>query len=120
MLRKIAKVFGVVFIVVGLAGFVPGITYQGRLIGVFHVNASLNILHLLTGIIAYWTSLRTPRASQLFFQVFAVVYAIMAVLGFGYGDRDILGVFSNDKADTWLHTLMALFNLYIGFFYKGK
>jgi hypothetical protein len=120
MVKKVAKIFGIVFIVVGLAGFVPGITYHERLIGVFHVNVFLNLLHLVTGIIAYWTSRRTLRASQLFFQVFAVVYAIMAVLGFGYGDRDILGVFSNDKADTWLHTLVALFNLYVGFFYKGK
>lgn len=120
MVKKIAKIFGIIFIVVGLAGFIPGITYQGRLIGVFHVNALLNILHLLTGLIAYWTSRRGPRASQLFFQVFGVLYAIVAILGFGYGDRDLLGIFANDKADTWLHTLMALFSLYVGFFYKGK
>jgi len=51
----------------------------------------------------------------MFFQVFGIVYAAVAALGFFYGDALLLGVVSNNVADTWLHVVIAVIALYLGF-----
>ena len=58
------------------------------------------------------------RARQVFFQVFGIVYALVAVLGFVTGDGMVLGMVANNAADTWLHVVIALFALYVGFVMK--
>src|SRR5438046_468777 len=52
MLKKIAIAFGIVFIVVGLVGFVSAVTPDGKLLGYFEVNAAHNVVHIATGIVA--------------------------------------------------------------------
>ena len=51
--RTLAKVFGVVFVLVGILGFVPGITSGGHLLGIFEVDTTHNIIHLISGILAF-------------------------------------------------------------------
>jgi hypothetical protein len=55
------------------------------------------------------------RASQLFFQIFGVVYALVAVLGFLAGDRPLLGIIANNVPDAWFHLIVAAVSLYFGF-----
>jgi hypothetical protein len=53
MVRTAAKLFGAVLVLVGILGFVPGITTDdGHLLGIFHVNAIHNIIHLASGAVA--------------------------------------------------------------------
>jgi len=120
MLKKFAKFVGIVLIVIGVLGFIPGITYRHNLLGLFHVNTLHNLVHLASGVIAYLASRSSMRASQLFFQIFGIIYAMIGLMGFGYGNRDILGVLANNMADTWLHLIMGVVFLYSGFLYKSK
>jgi formate hydrogenlyase subunit 4 len=118
MLKKIALVFGVVFVAVGLLGFVPAAAPDGHLLGLFHVNALHNVVHIASGAVALWAGLSSERNAKLYFQIFGVVYALVAVLGFVYGDQPILGLVANNAADTWLHVLIAAVALYLGFAMK--
>jgi len=118
--KKIAKWFGIIFIAVGILGFIPGFTHDSMLLGIFHVNGPHNFIHILTGAIAYWTSRKSQRASQLFFQIFGIVYGVVALLGFGAGDSPVLGFIANNRADSWLHILVAIVSLYIGFLHKMR
>ena len=121
MVKKLATIFGVIFVVIGILGFVPGITdNNGMLLGIFHVNAVHNIVHLLSGIIALYVGMKSESASKTYFQVFGVIYALVAVLGFVYGDTDILGMVASNMADTWLHVVIALIALYAGFGMKEE
>jgi hypothetical protein len=120
MLKKYAKIVGIVLVIVGILGFIPGINMKGHLLGIFHVNAAHNIVHIVSGLIAFWTSRTSMRASRLFFQIFGVVYFLVALLGFGYGNREILGLIANNCADSWLHLAFGLIFGYLGFLYKGK
>ena len=52
MLKKIAIVYGVVFVVAGLLGFVQAATPDGKLLGYFAVNTLHSCVHLATGIVA--------------------------------------------------------------------
>ena len=115
MLKKIAVAFGVVFLLVGILGFVPGITQDGHLLGIFHVNPAHNMVHIITGIGAIACGLASAHAAQLFFRIFGVVYGLVAILGFMAGDQALFGLIANNRADAWLHTAIAAVSLYLGF-----
>jgi Domain of unknown function (DUF4383) len=50
--RRFNQVFGIIYLLVGLAGLIPGLYFDQRLLGLMHVNAADNVLHLLVGLIA--------------------------------------------------------------------
>ncbi len=111
-----ATLFGWIFLVVGVLGFVPGITTtDGNLLGVFKVDGVHNIVHIVSGLAALYLASKGEEGSQMFFKVFGVIYALVAVLGFFAGDGLLLGFISNNSADTWLHVLIAIVALYLGF-----
>ncbi len=116
MLKTLAYVFGVVLVVIGLLGFVPTATQNGLLFGVFHINTAHNVVHLITGLIALlaaWGGL-TGLTPRLFFQVFGVIYLIIALLGFWYGDAPIFTI-ANNFADSVLHLVIGAVAFCLGF-----
>src|SRR5581483_2277433 len=108
MLRTIALLFGVIFLVVGLLGFVPALAPNQMLLGIFHVNAAHNVVHLLSGVLALWAGLSSVTYSRLYFRIFGVVYGLVAIPGFAVGKGMVLGIISNNTADAALHVLIAL------------
>jgi hypothetical protein len=119
MVKPAAILFGVVFLLVGILGYVPAATSDMNgmpmLLGIFHVNSAHNIVHLASGIVFLLCGLSGAAASQLFFRIFGVVYALVAVLGFMKPEGPLLGMVSNNVADTWLHVGLATAMLVIGF-----
>lgn len=117
MLKLLAILFGLVMIVVGLLGFLPDFTPNNLLFGIFEVNPMHNVIHLLTGIVALLCGLSNSLASKIFFILFGLIYGAVAILGFTQGPGLLFGMAIN-HADNWLHTAIALFSLYVGFFIK--
>jgi Domain of unknown function (DUF4383) len=115
MLKIAATIFGAAFLIAGLLGFIPAAAPNGMLFGILHINAAHNIVHLLTGAVALFAAYSGVRASQLFFQVFGIIYGLVAILGFMAGDRHILGIIANNLADAWFHVIVAAVSLYLGF-----
>ena len=116
MAKTMAVLFGVVFLVVGILGFVPAVTKDQMLLGIFHVNAAHNCVHLLSGVVALLCGMSGVGASRWYFRIFGLVYALVAVLGFlNPGDTMLLGLISNNMATTWLHVGIAVVSLLIGF-----
>ncbi|MBI4093490.1 DUF4383 domain-containing protein [Candidatus Kaiserbacteria bacterium] len=113
MVQKLAWVFGIVFLVIGLAGFVPSLAQNGMLLGIFEVDPLHNVIHLLSGALAIGAVLAGNYA-RLYFQVFGVVYAVVAVVGFMQGDT-VLGLIAANTADHMLHLVIAAVALYVGF-----
>jgi hypothetical protein len=105
----------VIFLVVGILGFIPAVAPHGMLFGIFHVNAAHNAVHLLSGAVALGCGLAGPGAARLYFRIFGIVYGLVAVLGFVQGDTLLLGLISNNMADVWLHTAIAIVSLVLGF-----
>lgn len=110
-----ATVFGWVLLVLGILGFVPGITADEHLLGIFYVNALHNLVHIISGLAALYVASKGEESSQMFFKVIGVIYALLAVLGFLIGDGMILGLLANNMADTWLNVVIAVVALYLGF-----
>lgn len=118
MIRTAAKIFGAVFILIGILGFIPAFTPENRLLGIFEVNALHNVIHLASGVVALLAAFGNARSARLYFQVFGIVYGLVAVLGFFYGDQPLLGIVAHNMADTWLHVVITISALYLGFVAK--
>jgi hypothetical protein len=117
MAKTMAVLFGVVFLLVGILGFVPAVTKDEMLLGIFHVNAAHNVVHLLSGAVALFCGMTSVGASRNYFRIFGLVYGLVAVLGFmNPGEHTmLLGLISNNTADTWLHVAIAAVSLILGF-----
>lgn len=109
MAKNIVAVLGVVFVVIGIWGFV-----QEPVLGIFGVNALHNVVHIVSGVLALLAVSQGASAVSLFSKVFGVVYGLVAVLGFVVPDlmMDLLAV---DMADNLLHVVLAIVFLVIGF-----
>ena len=128
--RTFAMIFGVVFLIVGAGGFIPGLTAMhagmhpadsevtmktmfGYELGLFPVNALHSIVHLLFGI---WGILagRSAGGARTYFRAVAVIYAVLTVMGLVTGLRTTFGLIPLYGADVWLHALLAIVAAYFG------
>lgn len=115
-LSKIAIIFGIVLLIVGILGFIPGITSNGLLLGLFAVNTFHNLVHIITGIIGLLAATQEKYA-KLFFQIFGVIYLILGVLGFFMMNQLMMGI-QMTMANNILHLVIGLIAVYLGFFFK--
>ena len=84
MIQKVTVGFGLVYVLIGILGFVPGITVataipgQGLLLGIFAVNLIHNIAHLLLGAILIAGGMM-PANTVMVNKVMAVIFAVLVV-----------------------------------------
>src|SRR6266581_4853776 len=79
--RTAALVFGVVFLLVGILGFVPPLSSGNVLLGLFAVNFPHNIVHLLFGVLGL-AAATTGAWSLLYIRATGIIYLLVALLGF--------------------------------------
>ncbi len=132
MLRKFALVFGIVFLLVGAAGFIPGVTAPhthpdvavtaglGLLMGLFAVNVLHNAAHLLFGV---WGLLaaKSDGAARTYGKAVAIAYALLMVMGLipAANLHTTFGLVPLYGHDVWLHAALAAVGAYFGFIYKS-
>jgi hypothetical protein len=73
MAKTLGMPFGVVFLAIGILGFVPGIATDDMLLGIFMVNKAHSIVHITSGAIFLVASMSGGGAARLWFQLFGVV-----------------------------------------------
>ena len=117
-MKTAAIVLGALMLFAGIAGFVPQLCPDGKLLGLFAVNGVHNIIHIVTGLAAIAMGMAGPLQARRFFQIFGVVYGLVTVLGFFHGDQPLLGFVAHNMADTWLHLGITAFSLYMGFMHR--
>jgi hypothetical protein len=118
MIKKLAILFGAVFLLVGILGFFPALTPanaegERHLLGLFEVDTVHNVVHLLSGAVALAAGLLSGYASRLYFKIFGAVYALVTLVGMISGSA--LGLFHVNGADNFLHLALAVALLAIGF-----
>lgn len=118
MIKKLAILFGAVFLLVGILGFFPALTPAGEngerhLLGLFEVDTVHNVVHLLSGAAALIAGLTSAVYSRLYFKIFGAVYALVTLVGMVSGSA--LGLFHVNGPDNFLHLALAIALLAIGF-----
>ncbi len=121
LIRLFALSFGVVFLLVGGCGFVPAFlsppmpghtdmlmthAFDGRLFGLFHVNAVHSAAHLLFGLLGLAACGRSSTARVYAGFVF-LAYAGLAVLGLFPATNTMGGMAPMNGNDVWLHVFLA-------------
>ena len=115
MVKTLGMLFGIVFLAVGILGFVPGVTNNEMLLGIFMVNTAHSVVHIVSGAIFLIASMSGAGTARIWFQIFGVIYAVVAILGFMNPSGPLLGMISNNPNDTYLHVVLAVLMLAIGF-----
>lgn len=108
MAKTLALVFGIVFVIVGLLGFVSNPLVGAN--GLFMTNGLHDIVHLLFGIILIWASRGSQARSVSWLKILGVVYLVLAVLGFllAPSGPSLLGLVTVNMADHWLHVVLGV------------
>jgi hypothetical protein len=123
MAKKLSLVFGIVFLVVGILGFIPN-PIVGGMSSIFHTDLAHNLVHLLSGIIFLVIALKCTDKAAVALKIFGVVYLLVAVLGFlavdASGMGEILGLIHVNGADNWLHVVLGVVILAAGFLAKDS
>jgi hypothetical protein len=113
--RNAAMVLGLVFLIVGVLGFVPNPIVSPT--GVFVVDNIHNCVHVGSGIlllIGAYASAGTFGPS-LALKLVGIAYAIIAIFGFVMPGDMPFGMLAMNTADNWLHVVLAAVLLYAGF-----
>ena len=128
--RTFAMIFGIVFLIVGAGGFVPGLTDMhagmhpadaritmttmfGYELKLFPVNVLHSIVHLLFGV---WGILaaRSLGGARGYFRAVAIIYAVLTVMGLIPALYTTFGLIPLYGNDVWLHALLAIVAAYFG------
>src|SRR5437016_3244366 len=108
MARTLGIASGILFLLGGVLGFVPGITEHDMFLGIFMVNTAHSIVHLVSGAIFLAASSLGANAARAWFLIFGAFYAAIAVMGFRVGEGMILGLITNNQNDSFGHAGLAL------------
>jgi hypothetical protein len=108
MTKIFANIFGVLFLLLGILGFIPEVAPHGMLLKIFQVNHSLNFVHLFSGMAGIWCGLSSSLAAKVYFRFFGFLYALIAVMGLFARHGMLLGRITNNVPDTWLHVAIAI------------
>jgi len=127
LVQRTAVVVAGVFLVVGVLGFIPGVTtdYGGmtfaghhsdaKLFGVFEVSVLHNIVHLLFGL-AGLVMARTVSGARLYLVGGGAVYLVLWLYGLLVGQDSAANFVPLNPADDWLHLVLGLGMIALGLF----
>ena len=114
---KISLGLGLVYLLIGVLGFSPGITQpstmpgQGLLLGIFAVNTVHNLAHLVLGAALVWAA-TTGNNVRLVNRGLAVVFAVLVI---GSLVAPIVEGVAINPPDTGLHLVSLLVTGAVGF-----
>jgi hypothetical protein len=122
MIRTVARVFGVAFLLFAIIGSIQtgtemtaDVDRAPRLLGLFPVNLLHNVVHPLFGI---WglAAARTAGAARAYCRGSGIIYVVLMVLGLvspnGFGPIPL------GSHDVWLHAVLGLSLLGAGYAIK--
>lgn len=126
--RYFALISGILYILIGIFGFVPGMVATpgtggpevvfnagyGYLLSTFPINVFHNIVHIAVGIwglVAY----RTYLGSRYYSRGLAIFYGVLTIMGLLPVLNTVFGLMPIFGSDVFLHALTALIAAYFGF-----
>ena len=110
-----ALIFGLVLVSAGIVGFFYEASFstgdgapRDAVFGILDVNGWHNIVHILSGLIGL-AAAGSYASSRFYALGFGVIYIVVAILGFIYGDGDsIVGLVPINTEDNVLHALIGV------------
>jgi hypothetical protein len=116
--QKLAFIFGVTFLLVGILGFIPGITVSydqlefageesdAELLGLFQVSVLHNIAHMLFGVGIL--AAKRHRSALQYLLVAGLLYVVLFVYGLIASEKGGENFLPTNNGDDVLHAVLAL------------
>lgn len=129
--KTVAAAVGGVFLLVGILGFIPGVTTDhdtmtfaehhsdAKLLGIFEVSVLHNIVHLLFGV-AGLAAARTARLVPPYLFGSAAIYLVLTIYGVVIDKDSSANFVPVNSADNWLHLGLAAGMAALGLVVKKK
>jgi hypothetical protein len=123
--QQAALAVGAVFLLVGILGFIPGVTTdydtlkfaehhsEAKLLGIFQVSVLHNIVHLLFGIAGIAMS-RTASAARTYLIGGGVIYLVLWIYGLIIDHDSAANFVPVNTADNWLHFVLGIGMIALG------
>ena len=123
--QKAALIIGIVLLLVGILGFVPGVTSNvdqmqfasddsgSLLLGVFQVSILHNIVHLLYGIAGIALA-RTVSGARNYLTWGGAVYLVLWLYGLIIDTNSAANFVPVNTADNWLHFALGVGMIALG------
>lgn len=123
--RTVARLVGAVFLLVGVLGFVPGITQDvggmtfaghesdGMLLGIFQVSILHNVVHFLFGVAGLAMS-RSNVAARGYLVVGGAIYLLLWLYGLLVEETSTANLVPVNDADDVLHLGLGVLMLGLG------
>jgi hypothetical protein len=115
-----AMVVGAVFLLVGVLGFIPGITTHygqmefaghqsdAKLLGIFQVSILHNLVHLAFGVAGVAAGRASASAARAFLIGGGIIYLVLWVYGLVTDRNSQANFVPLNNADDWLHLVLGI------------
>ena len=125
LLQNAALLVGGTFVLVGLLGFVPGITTSfdelsfasndsgAELLGIFQVSVLHNLVHLLFGVVGIVMA-KSVAGARLFLVGGGAVYVVLFVYGLVVDLDSAANFVPVNSADNYLHLVLGVAMIALG------
>ena len=100
MAKKSALVFGIIFVIAGIWGFI-----QTPILGLFAADTVSSIIHIIVGVILLVVAGKPSVVMTL--KTVGIIYIVFAVLGF-FSGSSVLGIFTTNGAANWLYIVLGI------------
>ncbi|GGU39205.1 DUF4383 domain-containing protein [Streptomyces lavendofoliae] len=124
--QQAALLVGAVFLLLGVLGFIPGITTdydslrfaehdsEAKLLGLFQVSVLHNLVHVLFGL-AGLSMARTASAARSFLIVGGVIYLVLWLYGLFIDHDSSANFVPFNTAANWLHFALGVTMIALGY-----
>jgi hypothetical protein len=117
MTKTIATLFGAIYLIVGILGFIPALggsasMSDSSLFGIASVNIPHNIVHLIIGL-AGLSGGRSEAGAAAFCKTFGIILLVIGLLGFV--QPNLFGILPIGGYDIWIHLITGAILAYVGF-----
>ena len=129
--QNVSMVVGAIFLLLGVLGFIPGVTTnydtlqfaghesEALLLGLFQVSILHNILHLLFGVAGFVLA-RTPGLAVGYLMGGGTIYALLWLYGILIDRGSAANFVPLNTADNWLHLGLAILMVLLGTLVPGS
>ncbi|KAA0931838.1 DUF4383 domain-containing protein [Streptomyces apricus] len=123
--QKAALAVGAVFLLVGILGFIPGITTDydtmkfashesgAELLGIFQISVLHNLVHLAFGVAGIALA-RTASGARTYLLAGGAVYLVLWLYGLFVGHHSGANFVPLNTADDWLHFFLGIGMIALG------
>ena len=110
--KTAALIIGIIFIAVGLLGFIDNPIIADSENAIFHADTVHNTVHIISGVLFALVALAAPGFAATFMVIFGIVYLALGIIGFAtIGDQGmtkVLGFLHVNGADNYLHIALGI------------